>query len=298
MIGPIFRAPHREPRSTVKPTSLRRRTKNLVTDLFEYAMAPLARWERQVLVTERIEIAVRGLGAEFDGYIIAFLSDLHVSPLVPTWWLERAVNAALALKPDLIALGGDFLDDDPHYIPLLSDILWPLRAPDGVYGVLGNHDHYVGAQAVREQVSRGGVKELYNESLMIRRGKSRLAIAGVGDLERDTIDFTLALGDVPDAVPRIVLSHDPDVFAYWPLEQRMDLMLSGHTHGGQAWLPVIGPPFVPSQFGARFLRGLIREGDRQLYVTRGIGVSGAPFRWRCPPELSHIILRRDLTTSA
>jgi predicted MPP superfamily phosphohydrolase len=282
----------------VKPTSLRRRTKNLVTDLFEYAMAPLARWERQVLVTERIEIAVRGLGAEFDGYIIAFLSDLHVSPLVPTWWLERAVHAALALKPDLIALGGDFLDDDPHYIPLLSDILRPLRAPDGVYGVLGNHDHYVGAQAVREQVSRGGVKELYNESLMIRRGKSRLAIAGVGDLERDTIDFTLALGDVPDAVPRIVLSHDPDVFAYWPLEQRMDLMLSGHTHGGQAWLPVIGPPFVPSQFGARFLRGLIREGDRQLYVTRGIGVSGAPFRWRCPPELSHIILRRDLTTSA
>lgn len=291
MIGPLFRSPRRGPRSTPMPSGMRRRTKNLITDLFEYALAPLARWERQPLVVEKTEIPIEGLGAEFDGYTIAFLSDLHISPLVPAWWLERAVQAALRLKPNIIALGGDFLDDDPHYIPLLADILRPLRAPDGVVGVLGNHDHYVGAGAVREQVARGGVRELYNDSIVVRRGKSRLAFAGVGDLERDTIDFVAAVGDVQDEVPRIVLSHDPDVFAYWPPEVRLDLMLSGHTHGGQAWLPFIGPPFVPSQFGFRYLRGLIREGSRQLYVTRGVGVSGAPFRWRCPPEISHLVLR-------
>jgi predicted MPP superfamily phosphohydrolase len=293
VIGPIFRAPKRGPRSSPMPTTRRRLTKNLITDLFEYAMAPLARWDRQALVTETTEIAIKGLGAEFDGYRIAFLSDLHISPLVPAWWLDRAVQAALRLEPDIIALGGDFLDDDPHYIPLLANILRPLRAPDGVIGVLGNHDHYVGAGAVREQVARAGVRELYNESRMVRRGKSRLAFAGVGDLERDTIDFTAAVGDLPPSVPRVVLSHDPDVFPYWPADHRLDLMLSGHTHGGQAWLPILGPPFVPSQFGFRYLGGLYREGEKQLYVTRGVGVSGAPFRWRCPTELSLVVLRAD-----
>lgn len=291
MIGPIFRSPRRAPRTTPMPTGMRRRTKNLVTDLFEYALVPFARWERQELVTERVEVRIAGLGQAFDGYRIAFLTDLHISPLVPSWWLERAVAAALALEPDLIALGGDYLDDDPHYIPLLAGILRPLRAPDGVVGVLGNHDHYVGPQGVRDQLVRAGVRELFNESVLLRRGGQQLAIAGVGDLERDIIDFDAAVGDVPAGVPRIAISHDPDVFPYWPSEKRLDLMLSGHTHGGQAYLPIIGPPFVPSQFGLRYLRGLIREEGRQLYVSRGVGVSGAPFRWRCPTELTHLVLR-------
>jgi uncharacterized protein len=88
----------------------------------------------------------------------------------------------------------------------------------------------------------------------------------------------------------VVLSHDPDVFAFWPEEQRLDLMLSGHTHGGQAHLPLVGPPYVPSQFGFRYLAGLIREGSRQLYVSRGIGAITAPVRWRCPPELTLLVL--------
>lgn len=291
MIGPIFRSPHRAPRSEPKSPTVVRRTRNIVTDLFEYALMPFARWQHQRLVVERVEVRVRGLGAAFDGYRIAFLSDLHVSPLVPVWWLERAVEAALGLNADLIALGGDFLDDDVHFTPLLGGILRPLRAPDGVFGVLGNHDHYVGAHGVRTQLAIGGVHELLNESIEIVRGKCRLRIGGVGDLEGDAIDFDRVFAGVPADVPRVVLSHDPDVFAYWPDPVRLDLMLSGHTHGGQAWLPILGPPYVPSQFGFRYLQGLMREGDRQLYVGRGVGASGVPFRWRCPPELTDVVLR-------
>ncbi len=293
MIGPIFRSPPRLPRSSAIPLGVRRRTKNLLTDLFEYALAPFARWERQELVTEVVEIRLRGLGRTFDGYRIAFLTDMHSSPLVPAWWLDRAVAAALALKPDLIALGGDFLDDDPHFIQSLGDILGPLRAPDGVVGVLGNHDHYVGEHGVRAELVRAGVRELFNASIQLARGGDALAIAGVGDLERDIIDFDRVLHGVGETVPRIVLSHDPDVFAFWPKGVRLDLMLSGHTHGGQAWLPIVGPPYVPSQFGFRFLAGQIREGNRQLYVSRGVGSSGVPFRWRCPPELTCLVLRPD-----
>lgn len=268
-----------------------RRTRNLLVDLMEYCLAPLARWEKETLIVERVEVGIRGLPPAFDGYRIAFLTDLHTSPLVPRWWLDRAVQATVGLKPDLIALGGDFLDDDPHYIAHLADILKPLAAPDGVVGVLGNHDHYVGALGVREELVQAGVRELLNTSRIVRRGSAQLAVAGVGDLEADIIDFDQAMAGIGAEVPRIVLSHDPDVFAFWPEAHRLDLMLAGHTHGGQAFLPIIGPPYIPSQFGFRYLRGSYREGARQLYVSRGVGSSGVPFRWGCPPELTDLVLR-------
>ncbi len=291
MIGPLFRSPRRGPRSEPREPGTRRRTKNLLVDMLEYLIAPLGRWEQQRLVIETVEIAIADLGPAFDGYRIAFLTDLHTSPLVPRWWLERAVEQANALRPDLIALGGDFLDDDPHYIAALADILRPLRARDGLVGVLGNHDHYVGAQGVREELAEAAVRELRNTALVLERGGDRLAIAGVGDLEMDVVDVDAAMQGLPPDMPRVVLSHDPDVFGLWPADHRLDLMLAGHTHGGQAHLPLIGPPYVPSQFGSRYLRGLIREGERQVYVSRGVGASGVPFRWGCPAELSLVVLR-------
>jgi predicted MPP superfamily phosphohydrolase len=291
LIGPLLRAPRFKPRGSADPPGLRRRVRNVLTDLFEYCVAPLARWEKEELVTERVEVRLEDLGAAFDGYRIAFLSDLHSSPLVPRWWLDRAIQAALALEPHLIALGGDFVDDDPHYLASVGEILRPLRAPDGVVGVLGNHDHYVDAAAVRAELARAGVRELLNEPLLLSRGGAQLAVTGVGDLERDVIDFDRALAGIGPRVPRIAVSHWPDVFAYWPERLRLDLMLAGHTHGGQAFLPLIGPPYVPSQFGFRYRAGLIREGMRQLYVSRGVGASGVPFRWGCPPELTLLVLR-------
>jgi predicted MPP superfamily phosphohydrolase len=290
LIGPLFRARRLLPRSSANPPGLRRRVRNKLTDLFECCVAPFASWEREQLVTERVEIRLEGLGKPFAGYRIGFLTDLHISPLVPRWWLDRAVRATLALEPQLIVLGGDYVDDDPHYVHNIAEVLRPLRAPDGVVGVLGNHDHYVDAPGVREQLRKAGVRELLNEPMILTRGTSRLAITGVGDLERDVIDFDRALAGVGADVPRIALSHWPDVFAYWPAELRLDLMLSGHTHGGQAFLPFIGPPWVPSQFGFRYLAGQFREGSRQLYVSRGVGASGVPFRWGSPPELTLLVL--------
>lgn len=292
LIGPLVRSPQRAPRSEPLPAGARRRVRNALVDLWEYFLIPLGRWHRAELELETVRIVVRDLPQTFHGYRIAFLTDLHVSPIVPRWWLDRAVGQAMTLGADLIVLGGDFVDDDPHYVPDVVSILAPLRAPDGVFGVLGNHDHYVGAQHVREALRAAGVRELLNSNTTITRGDAALAVCGVGDLEMDAIDFAAAGAGLPDGVPRIVLSHDPDVFAYWPDQVRCDLMLCGHTHGGQAYLPFIGPPFVPSQFGFRYLEGWFREGAKQLYVSRGIGTSGVPFRWRCPPELTLIELVR------
>jgi predicted MPP superfamily phosphohydrolase len=143
---------------------------------------------------------------------------------------------------------------------------------------------------VRAALRDAGVVELRNARVLLRRGAGCLAIAGVGDLQYDVIDFDAALAGVPGDVPRIVLSHHPDVFALWPAALRLDLMLSGHTHGGQAHLPLLGPPYVPSQFGLRYLAGHVREDGRQLYVSRGLGAITVPVRWRCPPEASLLVL--------
>jgi predicted MPP superfamily phosphohydrolase len=256
----------------------------------EWLAAPFGFWRLKRLAVERRDVGLRGLAAAFDGYRIVFLTDPHYSAVVPRWWIARAVSEALKLRPDLILLGGDYVSHSPRYVAGLTELLRPLAAPDGVFYVLGNHDHNVGAELVRHALREAGLTELRNAAALIRRGADTLAVAGVGDLRFDVIDFEAAVHGVADRVPRVVLSHDPDVFAFWPRELRLDLMLSGHTHGGQAHLPFVGPPYVPSQFGFRYLAGAVREGDRQLYISRGLGVITVPIRWGCPPEITLLVL--------
>lgn len=262
----------------------------MATDWIERLTAPFGFWGRKRLVVERVDLSVADLRPPFDDYRIVFLTDLHYSAVVPRWYLARALATALELAPDLILLGGDFISHSAQYAEGLVDLLQPLAAPDGVLAVLGNHDHYVSADLVRSALAAAGVRELRNAAVVLRRGTAALAVGGVGDLRFDVIDFGATTAGVPDDVPRIVVSHDPDVFAYWPSDNRLDLMLSGHTHGGQAHLPLLGPPYVPSQFGFRYLAGHLRDRGRQLYVSRGVGAITTPFRWRCPPEVTLLVL--------
>ncbi len=290
MIGPLFRSPRHQPRAVPARPGLARRLEIAATDWVEHLTAPFGFWRRKRLVVERMDVSLPDLAPAFGDYRIAFLTDLHYSAIVPRWFLESAVSTAQALEPDLVLLGGDYLSHSTRYAAGLVGVLSGLAAPDGVFGVLGNHDHYVGADVVREVLASAGIRELLNASTVIRRGDAVLWIAGVGDLRFDAIDFHAAVADLPSSVPRIVVSHDPDVFAFWPLELRLDLMLSGHTHGGQARLPLLGPPYVPSQFGFRYVAGHVRERGRQLYVSRGSGAITAPIRWGCPPEITLVVL--------
>jgi predicted MPP superfamily phosphohydrolase len=268
----------------------RRRLENVADDLVERLTSPFGFWRRKRLVVERCDVVLADLAPAFADYRIAFLSDLHSSAVVPRTFLARAVSTALELQPDLVLLGGDYVSHSRRYAAGLVELLRPLAARDGVFAVLGNHDHYVSAELVREVLAAAGVRELWNTSVLIRRGAATLAVGGVGDLRYDAIDFHATAAGLAEAVPRIVISHDPDVFAYWPPAVRLDLMLSGHTHGGQAHLPLLGPPYVPSQFGFRYLAGHFHVEGRQLYVSRGVGAITAPIRWRCPPEVTLVVL--------
>lgn len=290
MIGPLFHPrrypPNREPR----PPVLERLVKVPFGWIVERVAAPFTAWERARLATPEVAVRIRGLPPAFAGYRIALVTDLHRGPVVPAAWLEHVAARATDLEPDLVVLGGDFVSHVKRDLEGLEAVLARFRAPDGVVAVLGNHDHWVGAAEVGAAVQRAGVTLLVNRHCVLRRGSATLVVAGVDDFKHGGIRLDDALGGVPPDIPRVLVSHNPDLVEYLPPGLRVDVMLAGHTHNGQIHFPFIGPLTVPSQFGGRYLHGLKRVGDTWLYVSAGVGTAALPMRWGNPPEMPVIRL--------
>ena len=291
MIGPLFYPAHYPPSRDPRPPVFERWVERPIGWLVERLTAPLARWDPARLATPEVGVEIRYLAPEFAGYRIGLVTDLHHGPAVPTWWLEHVAERVAGLRLDLVALGGDFVSHAKSDLEGLDGVLTRFAASDGVVAVLGNHDHWVGAQAVARVVERAGIELLENRHRVLRRGHAALAVAGVGDFKHGAIRLEEALRGVGSAVPRVLLSHSPDLIEYVPAELRVDLMLSGHTHNGQLHWPWLGPLSVPSQFGGKYLHGLKRVGGTWLYVSAGVGTAAIPLRWGNPPELPVIVLR-------
>lgn len=236
---------------------------------------------------------------------IVALSDLHaMQPWMPVSRIERIVERANALAPDLIVLLGDYVAGMQRFrydtVPIAdwAKALGALRAPLGVYSVLGNHDWWEDAKGVRAGLENAGIAVLENEAVKLSKDGRRFWLAGLGDqlAMRQRAGGFRGVDDLPatmaqisgDDDPAILLAHEPDVFVRVPA--RVTLTLSGHTHGGQVLLPFVGRPVVPSRFGERFAYGHIVEGGRHLIVSSGLGLSGLPFRFMVPPEIAAITL--------
>ena len=293
MIGPLFHPRRRRPSEVARPPRFELATKVPIGWVLERLAAWLAHWERAELLTPEIDIAIRGLPAAFAGYRIALVTDLHRGPVVPVWWLEHVADRVVELKPDLVVLGGDFVSHAKSDLRDLQRVLARYTAPDGTMAVLGNHDHWVGADAVAAVIRGAGAEIMHNRHRLIRRGTAALAVAGVDDFTHGAVRPGDALRDVPRDVPRVLISHNPDLIEYLPADLRVDLMLSGHTHNGQVHWPIIGPLTVPSQFGKRYLHGLHCVGERSIYVSAGVGSSAMPLRLGNPPELPVIRLKAE-----
>jgi predicted MPP superfamily phosphohydrolase len=245
------------------------------------------------LTVEQIDLPVRGLPEELAGLRIMHLSDLHIGRQLRAPRLRGFIDQANDLGADAIVLTGDLFDFDPFFIKEGCRELARLSAPLGVYAVLGNHDVYTGAEAVAEGVRQlTSIELLRDDWAWIERQGSRLALLGVDDPGRGWTDRDFESEELeklakraPLGVPRILLAHRPSFFRQ-AKRLGIDLVLSGHTHGGQISLPAPYEHHNISRLIAHWTRGLFEEDGTLLYVNRGLGVAGPPVRLNCPREIA------------
>jgi predicted MPP superfamily phosphohydrolase len=243
-------------------------------------------------------IAIANLPSSFHDYRIVQLSDIHLDEYTEPFFLEHIVHKVNALAPDLVLLTGDFITHGSltfiaggHALHRCAEILTTLTAPLR-YAILGNHDVSFNAAMVTRALTAHGTPVLVNQYLPVERKGDRLWLCGVDDPGTSHPNLDLALPTKPDG-PVILMAHEPDyaddVLAH-PRGPLVDFMLAGHSHGGQIRLPFLGPLILPPM-GEKYPEGLYRFNRMQLYVNRGIGTVGLPFRLNCPPEITLITLQ-------
>lgn len=248
---------------------------------------------RDHVEVSRVDVKIANLPAVFDGLTIAQISDIHHGPYTGLDYIHRCVEIANGLTPDVIALTGDFTYGGRKYVEPCAEILRGLKARVGIYAVLGNHDYYVGASQVARALKNAGCNVMIDSLDRIEHRGEKLWLAGVDDLYYGTTDVKRLLHDVQRDTARVVLAHNPDfIEEFAARSQHVDLMLSGHTHGGQIRFPVIGAPHVSSAYGQEYVIGLNHKDAMQIYTTRGIGTVTLPTRLDCPPEVVLFTLRR------
>jgi predicted MPP superfamily phosphohydrolase len=243
-------------------------------------------------------IAITNLPSPFHGYRIAQISDIHLDEFTEPFFLERVVRHVNALAPDLVLLTGDFVTHGAftfaagrHMAHRCAEILSTLTPPLR-YAVLGNHDVAVSAPLVIDALASHGIPVLVNQHIAIERGGDRLWLCGAEDPGTSHPDLNLTIPARPGA-PVILMAHEPDYaddVVQHPRGPLVDLMLSGHSHGGQIRLPFVGALVLPPM-GMKYVEGHFRFNQMQLYVNRGIGTVGLPFRLNCPPEITILTLQ-------
>ena len=258
----------------------------LAANFAQAARSALA--EPYMLTLERHEIYLKRLPRQLDRLRIVHLSDIHHGPFTGSAQVERAIETANSLEPDLIALTGDYVSHERAYAAPCAEMLGRLRAPYGVYAVLGNHDHWTDAPLITDLFQLAGIRMLINEGLRFEARGATLWLAGVDDTMVGLEDLPLALAGSREDEMKLVLAHNP-VILRRAARASVDLVLSGHTHGGQVtWRSEKSASGRPRR---RLLRGLGRQGNTQIYVSRGLGTVVLPLRYGCPPEVSLLELR-------
>jgi uncharacterized protein len=253
--------------------------------------------ERHWVEVHPVEIRLQNLPEAFRGFRIAHMADFHYGEYSEPTFIRSVVERVNALRPDMIALTGDFISAGPmaerisiDFAYHCADLLGRLECPRK-YASMGNHDVIVGRADVTDALQSRSIPVLYNDAIPIEKEGARLWLAGVADaLVGNDADLNAAIPRGRDAgkEPLILMAHEPD-YADRVVGSGVDLMLSGHTHGGQIRIPFVPLMNLPP-LGRKYVEGHFYFGDLQLYVTRGVGTVGVPFRFRCPPEITLITL--------
>ena len=242
----------------------------------------------------RTTVTIPNLPQEFRGFTIGMMSDIHSSVFMNKDDMSEYVSIMNSLKTDLVVVTGDMGNSQTEEVYPFAEAFSNLKADYGIYGVLGNHDFFAkNVDLVAKEIDGCGVKLLRNDAVKILKNNSYLNLVGVDDIGRktDPDDYlTRALASVKNELPKILLCHKPYYFEN-ATNMNIDLTLSGHTHGGQVVFGIVDrTPISLAALASKYVAGLYRMGPSQLYVNKGIGSVGVPFRINCPPELTVITL--------
>ncbi len=243
-------------------------------------------WQVRV---EKVVVPVTGLPAAFVGFRIVQLSDLHYRPYTTLRQIAHAVDLANSLQPDLTVITGDFITRGSGAIAELVPTLSQLRARHGVSSVLGNHDHGSGPERITHLLRAGGLEVLRNQGHEITRDGSSIYLAGVDSLCNGNPNLSAALFRRRGHSSTILLAHEPDFIDLVPDDAGIGLQLSGHSHGGQICLPLLGAPLLPA-WGQKYWRGLRKVRQTHVYTNRGIGTMYVPLRLGSIPEVTELTL--------
>lgn len=248
--------------------------------------------EPRRLEVVRLELTLPRLAAAFDGYRIVQIGDLHLDDWSKPARLEKISALVNAESPDLIVVTGDFASYSARRLDTESLVgaLGRLRAPDGVLAILGNHDYLTDVKLVRRCIREAGLTELLNEFVTLGRGGSELHVAGIDDVMEGRSRLDLILQDLPASGAAVLLAHEPDFADVAAATGRFDLQLSGHSHGGQVRVPLLGRAVLPP-LSQRYTRGLHEVGGMLVYTNRGLGTVHARLRFGCRPEITALTLR-------
>jgi uncharacterized protein len=259
--------------------------RDLASNLSQVARYALA--EANTLSVETIEIALKRLPKKLENLRIVHLSDTHHSPFTNLEHIARAVDISNKLEPDMFILTGDYVSHDSEYIAPVAKVLGNLRSEFGTYACLGNHDHWTDAGKVTDRFREQNINVLINEGFRFEARGASFWLCGVDDYMVGKTDLRAALrGSFPDEM-KLLLAHNP-VIVRQAARYGVDLVLSGHTHGGQVKIRDEDKRILPRR---KLKNGLHRRKDTQIYITRGIGTVVLPVRFGCPPEISILELR-------
>jgi len=254
---------------------------------FGYARIVEPGWK----IVTKLSLTLPRLNPSFHDYRIAQISDIHIGTWMNQQRLRRVVKIVNRLDPDLVVITGDFVYyDSEEYADELISPLSEIIARDGVFAILGNHDHWANSGMVREIINASQIKELRNEVHTLERGKALLNIAGVDDYweHKDRLDKVLKT--LPEEGAAILLAHEPDYADISANSKRFDLQLSGHSHGGQVVIPFFGAPLLPL-YGRKYPSGLYQVRKMFQYTNRGIGVIPPSVRFNCRPEITALTIK-------
>jgi uncharacterized protein len=240
------------------------------------------------------DFEIAHLPPALDGFTIGLISDIHSSIFMTKPEMDTYVELVNALHTDLIVVPGDFVNSLTEEVYAFAESFSNLRAPLGVYGVMGNHDYYVPAPGVvAKEVNACGIHLLHDDRVIIRKNGAAFCLLGIDDARHPhqaEERIARSLGHSEIDMPKILLSHRP-YFLPQAAEKGVDLVLSGHTHGGQIVLGRFGSAVIaPASLASPYVWGKYRTGNTQMYVSRGIGTVGVPIRFNCPPEITRITL--------